>query len=61
MPRPTRPGYTVLELCVVIALLVILGAAIIPGIPGIAGNVRQKAAADLVRARMADARAKAME
>jgi type II secretory pathway pseudopilin PulG len=46
---------------VVLALLVILGAAIIPSIGGISGNVRQKAAADLVRARLADARAKAME
>lgn len=61
MPRPTRRAYTILELCVVLALLVILGAAIIPSVAGIAGNVRQRAAADLVRARLADARAKAME
>jgi prepilin-type N-terminal cleavage/methylation domain-containing protein len=61
MTRPERRGYTVLELMVVLALLVILGAAIIPSIAGISGNVRQKAGADLVRARLADARAKAME
>jgi prepilin-type N-terminal cleavage/methylation domain-containing protein len=61
MPRPARRGYTILELLVVLALLVILGAAILPSISGIAGNVRQKAASDLVRARMADARAKAIE
>ena len=61
MPGPARRGYTILELLVLLALLVILGAAILPSISGIAGNVRQKAAADLVRARLADARAKAME
>jgi len=61
MPGPARRGYTILELLVVLALLVILGAAILPSISGITGNVRQKAASDLVRARMAEARAKAME
>lgn len=52
---------TLLELMVVLALLLILAAATLPSFDAIKGNVRQKAAADLVRARLADARARAME
>jgi prepilin-type N-terminal cleavage/methylation domain-containing protein len=61
MTAPARRGYTLLELVVVLALLLILAAAVIPTIPGLWGNTRQKAAADAVRARLADARSKAME
>ncbi len=61
MPRQSRSGYTILELLVVLALLVILGAVIIPSLPGFYGNTKQKAAADVVRTRLAEARAKSME
>lgn len=52
---------TLLELLLVLALLLILAAATLPSFTAIKGNVRQKAAADLVRAKLADARARAME
>jgi prepilin-type N-terminal cleavage/methylation domain-containing protein len=61
MRRATRRGYTILEVLVVLAVLVILGAAIIPAMSGYYSNTRQKSAADGIRARLADARAKAME
>lgn len=56
-----RPGMTLLELTLVLALLLILAVGVLPSVTAIKGNTRQKAAADLVRARLADARAKAME
>lgn len=52
---------TLLELTLVLALLLILAAATLPSFSALKGNARQKAAADIVRARLADARAKAME
>jgi prepilin-type N-terminal cleavage/methylation domain-containing protein len=63
--RPTwgrlRVGYTLLELLVVLAVILILGMAVTLTLEGNYANTRQKAAADLIRARLADARAKAME
>jgi len=59
--RTRRAGYTILELMVVLALLIILGAVIIPSFAGFYGNTKQRAAADTVRQRLAEARAKAME
>jgi type II secretory pathway pseudopilin PulG len=52
---------TLLELTLVLALLLILAAATLPSFDALKGNTRQKAAADLIRARLADARAKAVE
>lgn len=59
--RKARKGYTILELVVVLAVLIILGATIIPTLTGSYSNTRQKAAADLIRSRVVEARAKAME
>jgi type II secretory pathway pseudopilin PulG len=59
--RTRRAGYTILELVVVLALLIILGAVIIPSFAGFYGNSKQRAAADTVRQRLAEARAKAIE
>jgi Tfp pilus assembly protein FimT len=56
-----REGYTVLELVVVVAVLIILGAVIVPTISGYYSNTRQKSAADLIRSRVVEGRAKAME
>jgi prepilin-type N-terminal cleavage/methylation domain-containing protein len=56
-----RKGYTLLELLVVLAVILILGMAVTLTLEGNYANTRQKAAAELVRARIADARAKAME
>lgn len=61
MIRTRRSGYTLLELMAVLGLLLILGAVIIPSLPGFYGNTKQRAAADTIRQRLAEARAKAME
>jgi Tfp pilus assembly protein FimT len=59
-PLP-RKGYTLLELVIVIAVLIVLGAVIVPTLTSSYSNTRQKSAADLIRARVVEARAKAME
>lgn len=56
-----RSGYTILEVLVVMAALVILGAFAIPTLFGMRGDTRAKAGADMIRTRMNEARAKAME
>jgi prepilin-type N-terminal cleavage/methylation domain-containing protein len=56
-----RPGFTLIEIMVVLAILVILGALLIPTLAGLKGNSGVKAGADTVRARLFDARARAME
>jgi Tfp pilus assembly protein FimT len=56
-----RQGYTLLELLAVLAVIIILGLAASLTLEGNYANTRQKAAADLLRARLADARSKAME
>ena len=62
MRRPTRrPGLTILELLVVLAAILILGAVLLPTLTAVRGNTRVKAAADTVRSRMAEARMKAIE
>lgn len=62
--RPTchrRSGYTLFELIMIIAVLIILGSLVIPTLTGTYSNTRQKSAADLIRARIVEGRAKAME
>ena len=59
-PRP-RSGLTLLELMVVLALLIILAAVTLPSFAGLKGNSDQRAAADTVRGRIADARGLAMD
>jgi Tfp pilus assembly protein FimT len=61
MRRTTRRGYTLFEVIIILALLIILGVALLPTLSGFYGNSRQRAAADTIRARLADARARAME
>src|SRR2546423_12565547 len=56
-----RRGYSILELFVVMAALLILGAFALPTLFGMRGDTRSKAAADILKARMNEARAKAME
>ena len=56
-----RSGFTLLELIVVMAILLILGSLVIPSLVGMKGNTGVKAGADAVRARMFDARSRAMD
>src|SRR4051794_15075176 len=56
-----RHGFTLLEVLLVVAVIVILGAMAYPSIEAMYGDVRLSAAADQVRARWADARTKAIE
>ena len=58
--RLPRPGYTLFELMLVLALLVILAAIAYPSLDSLLGTFRMNAAADMIRAHWADARAYAM-
>jgi len=61
-PRHTpRNGYTILEVLVVMTALLILGSIVLPTLSGLRGDTRSKAGADMIRSRMNEARAKAME
>jgi prepilin-type N-terminal cleavage/methylation domain-containing protein len=59
--RSTRPGYTLLEIMCVMAILVIVSAVSVPVIQSMLVDARMTAAGDMVRARLADTRAKAMD
>jgi prepilin-type N-terminal cleavage/methylation domain-containing protein len=56
-----RRGFTLLEVTLVLALIVILGAMAWPSIEAMYGDMRLTAAADQIRARWADARTQAIE
>src|SRR5438132_8200215 len=56
-----RPGYTLMELLVVLALLLILGGLLAPTFSASSRDTGVKAGADLVRGRMEDARGNAIE
>lgn len=56
-----RSGITLLELLIVLAVLVIMGAAVVPTLSGLNRDTTLKAAGDLVRQRTANARANAIE
>lgn len=58
--RPRR-GYTILELIVVMALLIMLAVVVLPSVGAIQGGTRQRAGADAVRAELASARARARD
>lgn len=58
---PRRAGYTMLEMVVVMALLVIIGSVVLPTLAGFTGNVKVKGAGDAVKARLMEARLNAME
>lgn len=62
MTRPARRrGYTLLELLCVIAVLVILGAVVLPTLSGMFLDTRVKAGADLAISHCSDARSYAIE
>jgi prepilin-type N-terminal cleavage/methylation domain-containing protein len=59
--RKERKGYTLFEIIVVMAIILVAGAVAVPTIRNMMGDTPVKAAADQVKSRLAEARAKAME
>lgn len=59
--RARRRGYTLMELCVVMGIIVLLAALVVPSYQGMMAGARVDAAGDMILARMADARSMAME
>lgn len=59
--RQRRSAFTLLEILLVLAILIALGAMIYPTLSGMYGDVRVKAAADDVQASWTEARAHAIE
>ena len=59
--RPHRTGYTLFEILVVLALLLLLAIVILPSVVSFRGDTRQRAAADVIRGELAAARGRAME
>jgi len=55
----TRHGFTILEVTLVLAVILIIAAIAVPSIEVMYGDVRLSAASDLVQARWAEARARA--
>jgi prepilin-type N-terminal cleavage/methylation domain-containing protein len=58
-PNPRR-GYTLFELMLVLALLVVIGALVWPNLTGPLDNQKLRKSADLIRAELAGARNQAM-
>jgi Tfp pilus assembly protein FimT len=58
---PVRPSFTLLEVVLVLALLVVLGGMLYPALEASYGSYRVTAATDMVRAAWAQARSHAMD
>ncbi len=58
--RTPRPAYTLFELMLILVLLILLAAIAYPSLDSLLGTFRMNAAADMLRASWADARASAM-
>jgi prepilin-type N-terminal cleavage/methylation domain-containing protein len=59
--RSVRPGYTLLEIILVLAIIVILAAVAYPSVEGMYTGVRLRAGVDGLRGAMMQARAHAMD
>jgi prepilin-type N-terminal cleavage/methylation domain-containing protein len=59
--RSVRAGYTLLEVVLVLAIIVIMAALAYPSVEGMYSGVRQRAAVDGVRGALMQARAHAMD
>ena len=60
MRRTRRRGFTILEILVVMAIILLLGAILLPTVGAFWGNNRTKASANMLQARLADARSYAI-
>src|SRR5690242_4803736 len=60
-PATRRPAFTLIEMLLVVAVLIALGAVAYPTLSAMYGDVKIKAAADTVRASWTEARAHAIE
>ncbi len=61
MTRPARPGFTLLEILLVMAILVALAAIAFPTMSAMYGDIRVKAGADDVRGAWTECRAYAID
>jgi prepilin-type N-terminal cleavage/methylation domain-containing protein len=59
--RARQAGYTLMELCIVAALILVLAAITLPSLTGMLVDARVNAGGDMIRGRLADARSMAME
>ncbi len=57
----SRRGYTIFELIVVIAIILLLAVIVLPSIGAFQGDTRQRAGSDIIRAELANARSRARE
>ncbi len=57
----SRPGYTLMELLLVMAIIIVTGALSVPAWESMMSDTRVKAARDIVQARLADIRGQAMK
>jgi len=57
---PARQGFTLLELLLVLAIVVIISALVVPAVENMYAEVRLQAGADNLRSRLAEARARAI-
>ncbi|MBP3959472.1 prepilin-type N-terminal cleavage/methylation domain-containing protein [Gemmata sp. G18] len=60
LTRSTRRGFTLVEVLVVMAILLLLAAVVLPSIGAFRGDSRPRAAADVIRGELATARGRAM-
>lgn len=56
-----RRGFTILEVTLVLAVMLVLASIILPSVDAMYGDLRTQSAADAVRARWAEARTRAVE
>lgn len=59
--RTARPGYTLIEMVVVVAVILLIGGILLPTLSGLTSDTKVKAAGDAVKARLMEARLNAME